>query len=80
MEREICRFSVWADDGREFVLIEYATIRSEVEMLSGAHQVENRIRRLETTDGQSVSPTGSENEYLIVALNLRVRIKQSPHV
>ena len=73
MERETRRFSARSDDGQEFEIVEYATIRRESDMHTGSYEVENRLRRLVTSDDQSVSPTESEDEYLIVPLNLLVR-------
>lgn len=74
MERETRRFSVRSDDGRKFEIIEYASIRREFDMHTGSTEVENRLRRLVTSDGQSVNPTESEDQYLIVPLNLLVRV------
>jgi len=73
MKRETRRFSARSADRQEFEIIEYATIRREFDMHSRSYEVEDSLRHLVTSDGQDVSPTETEDEYLIVPLNLLVR-------
>ena len=73
MRREIQRFKAVGDDGLNVEIIEYATVRREFNMYDGPYDVENKLRTLVTEDGDDVTPTDVEGEYIIVRSGLRVR-------
>ena len=72
-QRETRRFVARSGDGDEVEIIEYTTIRREFDMRRGPHEVENTMRQLVTSDGETVNPTDEEGVYLVEPLNLLVR-------